>query len=71
MCGREYVNHYSQIKDDFRLLFIYCISCETGIFGALYTSRTVAQNRRQKVFNRGDLRFCGRLDTLKIDKNLK
>jgi len=35
-----------------------------------------AQNRRQKVFNRGALRFCGGdlalcggLDILKIDKN--
>jgi len=37
---------------------------------------TQTPQRRQKVFNRGALRFCGRLwacagrlDTLKIDKN--
>jgi len=27
------------------------------------------QNRRQKVFNRGVLRFSGGLNILKIDKN--
>jgi len=31
--------------------------------------QSTTQNRHQKVFNRGALRFCGGLDILKIDKN--
>jgi len=43
---------------------------------SLLATCATSQNRRQKIFNRGDLRFCGGLwvyagvlDILKMEKN--